>query len=436
MRSTYHRLVLAPVLALALAVPAAPAATLIIRGAGYGHGVGMSQQGALGMAQHGYGYAAILAHYFTGTALGVLPPRSQVRVLLQGNVGQSSFTGADSVNGRRLRHGQTYTVTLAGGGRVVLRLSGGAALAAPVLRVTAHGPLRLQGAADNGLSGGLYRGALEFRPGVQGGLDVMDVVGVDDYARGVIAAEMAADWPAAALQAQAVASRSYAMSTHDGPAGADFEVYADTRSELYRGVAGETPSTDRAVASTTRQVVTYAGRPVVTYFFATSGGRTENIENVFAGARPEPWLRGVLDPYDAGPLHTWGPLRMSFAAAGTRLAGLVSGSFRGIEVIKRGFSPRVVSAYVLGSGGRTLVSGAELAARLGLYDTWDYFSVSDGSGERPEPDLSPPAPPGSAPATPAPAPGSAPATPAPAPGSAPASPAPPSAGSSGGTPAG
>jgi stage II sporulation protein D len=62
-----------------------------------------------------------------------------------------------------------------------------------------------------------------------------------------------------------------------------------------------------------------------------------------------------------------------------RLRGLIRGTFSGIEVTRRGYSPRILSAYVLASGGRTLVSGATLAARLGLYGTWAFFSARNGS---------------------------------------------------------
>src|SRR5205807_10248958 len=156
------------------------------------------------------------------------------------------------------------------------------------------------------------------------------------------------------------------------------------------------------VAATAGQVVTYEGRPAVTYFFSTSGGRTENVENAFAGAEPAPWLRGVLDPYERGPLHGW-KLAISFAAASARLTGLVRGSLQGIEVLRRGFSPRILAAAILGSGGRTTVSGARLAARLGLNDSWAYFSVRDGQSVTAEPDRSGSAAPAPAPAPPAPA---------------------------------
>ncbi|HEY2768421.1 MAG TPA: SpoIID/LytB domain-containing protein [Solirubrobacteraceae bacterium] len=278
------------------AAQAAP--TLLISGAGFGHGVGMSQEGALGYAQHGYDYAAILAHYYTGTALGRVPSDQAVRVLLHGKV-------------RRM-------------------------------------PL-------------------------------------EAYVRGVVGAEMPGDWPLAALEAQAVASRTYALTDHAG--GRRFDVYADTRSQLYLGARAQTAQTNAAVAATAGQIVTYAGHPAITYFFASSGGATEDVQNGFPGAEPEPWLRGVADPYDQGPQHHWST-NMSFAAAASRLRGLVHGSFRGIEVLRRGYSPRILSAYVLGSGGPTPVSGPELANRLGLYDDWAYFSVRNPSGVAPEPDLS------------------------------------------------
>src|SRR5436305_1094930 len=302
--STYHRharwpLALAVLAACVLALPgSARAAELLVRGAGFDHGVGMSQEGALGYAEHGWSYDAILAHYFTGTAIGQAPAGTRVRVLI----------------GKRVKS-----------------------------------------------------------------------IALETYVRGVVAAEMPSSWPLAALEAQAVASRTYALTAHAG--GSRFDVYADTRSQVYRGVAAQTPQTDAAVAATAGQVVTYAGRLAITYFFADSGGRTENVENGFPGSAPEPWLRGVVDPYDRGPLHIW-RATMSFATAGARLGKLVRGRFRGIEVLRRGFSPRIVAAYVVGSGGRALVNGPQLAARLGLPDSWAYFGTRSATGVTPQRDRS------------------------------------------------
>ncbi len=142
-----------------LALWAAPAgaSTLVIEGAGDGHGVGMSQDGALGYAQHGWSYEAILAHYYTGTTIGQAPAKAIIRVLV--------------------------------GTRRCVK------------------------------------------------------VPLERYVRGVVSAEMPSSWPLAALEAQAVASRTYALTAHAG--GSRFDVYSDTRSQVYRGVAAETSSDER-----------------------------------------------------------------------------------------------------------------------------------------------------------------------------------------------
>jgi stage II sporulation protein D len=152
-------------------------------------------------------------------------------------------------------------------------------------------------------------------------------------------------------------------------------------------VAAETSQTNAAVVATAGQIVLYAGRPATTYFFASSGGMTESIQNSFLGSSPEPWLVGVPDPYDRALSPTW-RTSFSFAAAAAHLGGLVKGSFRGIAVLRRGVSPRIVAAEVLGSRGVTPVSGSELAALLGFNSTWAYFSVRNGTTVRREPDRS------------------------------------------------
>lgn len=142
--------------------------------------------------------------------------------------------------------------------------------------------------------------------------------------------------------------------------------------------------------------------PAATYFFASSGGMTENIENSFLGSQPEPWLRGVVDSYE-GKSSDW-KLSMSFAAAAAHLHGLLKGSLRGIEVLRRGVSPRIVSALILGSRGTTPVNGPQLAEAFGLQSTWAYFSVKSATTIKHEPDRSGQAAPPAPPAAPAPAP--------------------------------
>jgi stage II sporulation protein D len=268
-------------------------------------------------------------------------------------------------------------VVRAGADSVTLRGPSGRKLATydGTLRVTGDDPLRLNGLAGNGVRNGRYRGALEFRSGLFSGVSAINAIGLEDYVRGVVSAESPASWPAAALEAQAVVARSYAITTDAGSASDGFTAYPDTRSQMYRGVAAEFPSTEAAVDDTKGEVVTFGGKPVVTYFFSTSGGKTENVENSFVGALPRPWLHGVDDPFDTvSPRHRWGPYRMTLAQAGAKLRGLVKGHFHSIKVLERGFSPRVVRAEIIGTRGATDVTGADLRRRFGLYDSWAYYT--------------------------------------------------------------
>jgi stage II sporulation protein D len=364
-----RRLILLTLAAVLLAAaPAVAGKRFTIRGAGFGHGVGMSQYGAYGFAKQGATYDEILRHYYTDTELGSAPGET-VRVLLQSTSGDASFSGASRAGNRRLSPSRTYLVRRRGATQVDLLSSGGR-------RIGSYGaPLRVAGSGGSVRLGGSgsYRGVLEFRPGTFGGVNAINAVSLEQYVAGVISRESPASWPLEALKAQAVAARTYAITT--SKSGAGFDHYPDTRSQVYGGVAAETPSTNRAVAETAGQVVTYDGEPVTTFFFSTSGGRTEDVENTSLGVEPLPWLKSVEDPYDdTSPKHRWGPIRLSMSAAQAKLGSLVKGRFKGIRVIRRGSSPRIVKAVVIGTGGRTRTDGATLRARLGLDDTWAYFT--------------------------------------------------------------
>src|SRR3954465_10510071 len=169
------------------AAPAEGAPRFTIRGAGFGHGVGMSQFGALGYAQHGAGYADILAHYYSGTTLGTAPSDAVVRVLLQ-SPRIASFTGASRAGTRKLHPNKTYQAASTLGGQVVLRSSSGRRLAtySPPMTVTGSGPLKLNGNASNGLRDGTYRGWFEFRPSAVGGLLAINAIGLEQYVAGVV----------------------------------------------------------------------------------------------------------------------------------------------------------------------------------------------------------------------------------------------------------
>ena len=362
--------------ALAAAPAGAHAATeLKITGHGYGHGVGMSQWGAYGYAKHGYGANEILTHYYTGTQVSPLGTSPIVKVLIKSGP-SVAFSGASRIGERTLDASKSYSAAVRGSS-VVLRSPTGRDLVrfdGPVAISNGGAPVRIQGSSAAGVTDGSYRGAVQLVP-QSGKLLIINALGLEDYVRGVVAGESPASWPAEALKAQAVAARTYAITTDAG--GSLFTQWSDTRSQVYRGVTGETATTDAAVRATAGRVVTYRSKPITTFFFSTSGGRTENNESSFLGATPQPYLRSVADPYDsASPKHKWSLPAMSMATAKAKLGSWVKGSFRGVRVVKRGASPRIVKAVVAGSRGNTTVSGPQLRARLGLYDTWAQFRVT------------------------------------------------------------
>jgi stage II sporulation protein D len=351
---------------------AARATGFYIDGAGFGHGVGMSQYGAAGYAEHGFDYRQILAHYYEGTTLGRISPSHRVRVLLRR--GAASFRGADTELGpkTRLKPGVTYRVQPTGRG---LLLSAGGHRDG-----LWRSPLIVRGAAPLDVPGmGRYRGSLEF---VQDGarVDTINLVGIEDYVRGVVAAEMPPGWPAPALEAQAVAARTFAVAT--GAANRLFNVYDDTRSQVYRGVSAETPSSDAAVAATAGQIVEHGGAPALTYFFSSSGGHTESVQNVWRGVEPQAWLRGVPDPYDDSnnnPYYRW-KQTLSVDTASADLRRYLKGDLKGIEILRRGVSPRIVTAAVVGSKGTVKVTGTELEAAFGLRSTYASFTMITSRG--------------------------------------------------------
>ncbi|HEY2636755.1 MAG TPA: SpoIID/LytB domain-containing protein [Solirubrobacteraceae bacterium] len=369
-------LTLTTLLVVVLAPPAVAGTRLYIKGRGYGHGVGMSQYGAQGYALHGWGYAAILRHYYQGTALGQVNPSTRIRVQL---ASPSSLTLAhmDRANKTKLNPSKTYVMRRSGA-RLQLLTSAGKSLGRyhPTTFRGYHGYFYLGNRQLNGHGPGDYRGTLSVTA-TSSGVSAVNVVSLDDYARAVVPSEVPTSWDPDALRVQAVAARTYALTT-----GVGHTLYPDTRSQMYSGMSVETPATSAAVKATRGQVVTYHGAPIVTYYFSTSGGRTENVENVFGGS-PEPYLRSVEDRYDSiAPLHKW-TKRMSLSSAGSELRGLYSGSLRTIKVLERGKSPRIVRARVVGSRGSSVTDGSTLRSRLSAYDSWMYFYLVTAKGTKP-----------------------------------------------------
>jgi stage II sporulation protein D len=368
-------------LALSGSASAASRSSWTIRGAGFGHGIGLSQYGAYGYAAHGANSSDIVLHYYKGTRIGNAAGRV-IRVLLQSGRGTVWVSGATRAGNHKLDSRKSYRLVRRGLA-VELRSAAGkriATLDGVVTVSSSSGSFALGGRALNGTSNGRYRGVLEVRPATFGGLVAVNALSLDDYIQGVIVGEMPTSWPQQALEAQAIVARSYALTTDAG--GAVFDQYPDTRSQMYYGMSRETPGTNQAVQSTAGQIVMYGDQVATTYYFSTSGGETENIENSWPGSAPVAYLKGVDDPYDnLSPRHRW-RFVWSKSQLDRKLGSFVKGRLRTVKVTKRGVSPRIVNAQVVGTRGTVNVTGPQLRSRLGLYDTWAYFvSIKSGQGD-------------------------------------------------------
>jgi SpoIID/LytB domain protein len=286
-------------------------AVFVVSGRGWGHGVGMSQYGAYGQARAGRTYDQILGHYYTGTAIGKAG-RKEVRVLLA--EGRRAVTVSSTLPYTAVdASGATYKLP-----RGALTLRSDLALPSEGVTALAVAPLVVRPAkkAVLAVDGRPYRGKLELVPQGQF-LRVVNIVSLENYVQGVVAGEMPFSWPVEALKAQAVAARSYALAGL--VKGKPFDLYSDVRSQVYRGVAGETPSTTKAVLDTAAEVVLYGGKVATTFYFSTSGGKTASAADIFG--LDIPYLVSRPDPWDkASPYHRWGPVLLGARTVQAKLA--------------------------------------------------------------------------------------------------------------------
>ena len=358
-----------------------PVTSFVFAGHGYGHGIGMSQYGALGYAQHGYTYAQILAHYFPGTTLGSAPATT-LRVLLA--EGKKSLTVSSTapftvVDGAGASHSlaagaYAFGTTFALRAVPPFESSG---TSAPLT-----GPLTFSpGSAPLALAGKAYRGRLRAILAPNKTLEAVNVVSLEGYLYGVVPSEMPYIWAPDALEAQAVASRSYALATRKQTG--DFDVYGDVRSQAYGGIAAEHFETTAAVDKTRRQVVLYNGKVATTFFFSTSGGRTAAIQDAWPKSAPVPYLVSVPDPYDTlSPWHNWGPVLVD--GAKLRKALKLAGPVADLTVTP-GVGGRAASVVVTDTLGDAVTVPADtIRALFGLRSTWFTAGMlSLGASETP-----------------------------------------------------
>jgi stage II sporulation protein D len=372
--------------------PTVLGSTVTFYGRGYGHGVGMSQYGARGRALAGQDATAILAHYYKGATLGTISTASRIRVRVL--LDWKATAAAPLTITGRLAPWSVDGIAATFPTDAVLRLIPTTTGATTTwrLRVTAPdgtvlhdaakpaslvvrgstGPSRLQ-LVSKPSSYDQYRGLLVIRStSTAPTVTVVNDLPLETYLRGVVPVEMPSSWPAAALRAQAIASRSYA-ARRLRPGVSYYDVTDDTSSQVYRGAVGEKATTDAIIAASSGVVLRSGSSIANTLFHSTGGGGTEHNENVFTSATggvvagAVSYLRGSMDrtangtsydassPYATWQTHTYSVSQVSAWFAADSRTNV--GTLKAIDLRNRGVSGRLISVTLIGSAGSKKVSG-------------------------------------------------------------------------------
>jgi SpoIID/LytB domain protein len=408
--------VLALLACLAVVVPAAPAGaetTFTFLGGGYGHSVGMSQYGAFGMALEGYTWQEILSHYFTGASPAPADPALLAAPLWVGITQELTRlelkvvpTGINAPAPVTFTQGQAALV--AGGGEtIVVEYLGTGRCRVTAPSGTLEGPCAIDAAWDgsaeqptaalevvgctlpdwNAPGGTVYRpcryarGLLHIRPDNNVGFDVSLEIGVDAYVLGI--SESPYVWGTrgaqAALEAQAVAARSYALHRaldRGDPASRTWcwcHVYDTPTDQFYVGWGHATQSWVDAVAATAGQVMVHPSEtrngaqiPIETFYSSSTFGWTEDSENGFTAFVP--YLRAVDDHWSR--LATTGNPNARWSRAFTagdlaaRLPGL--STVTGATITRCSATGAALEITFTGQGGPRAFTTRELRGLLGL----------------------------------------------------------------------
>jgi stage II sporulation protein D len=387
---------------------------VVFRGGGWGHGLGLSQWGAYGRAAAGHGATRIIKHYYTGVNVTTVDHPKTLRV----GIGQArsvvnlgtdpAGSGGGDISFKVKGHSDviatgeptaSWRLEPVSGGRVRILKNG---------QVVSHEGRSAFGGANPVVvdyerhdsllhiveEGNRYRYGRLFvepypAPCASGHcLRMIMKVPMRDYLYGV--AEVSASWPMASLKVQAILARTYVSHKVDTSGQhrvtCNCAVYDTSIDQVFIGhdrkeAAGSYWKRWRyAVDSTEDELVLYEGKPILALYMSSSGGYTENNENVWGGT-PIPYLRGVRDRHDDvswNVNHNW-RIAFSWSTLSSRLnSAFGTGKLRKF-VIKSplGVSGRVTvvkapdrgGVRIVGSNRTVRVSGSAVKSALGLSDT-------------------------------------------------------------------
>jgi SpoIID/LytB domain protein len=417
MQRWFARVVVCALACLLLAFPSSSAAAatgFTFYGSGDGHGIGMSQWGAYGLAQMGWSHGKILKHFYRHTAVGTsisLPSRIRVGLtsgrtlvhlkalggpvrLWEGEPGAGVRIGKIPAGAtwRVIAKERKWAVRTAGGTLVGGHLWGGPSTNLIVTYADTGSRVFIPEADAIWYQGFSYaHGTIEMNLTSCGDANgcverLIARVGFETYLLGL--GEVPASWPMEALRAQADAARTYAAY-----AMRHYPLRADCNCDLTDGSSDQTyigynreAGTDgdrwvRAVRSTAGEVVTYKGALIQAFYAASDGGHTDSVQDVWHGGNDAyaiPWLTGVCDPGESTAANPWTSWTKSYTAADatSRIAPYTGaiGTLRRFAHIRRGAGGRIISAVAVGSTGSDPVTGSQIKAAFGLYDLRVYVN--------------------------------------------------------------
>jgi stage II sporulation protein D len=218
-----------------------------------------------------------------------------------------------------------------------------------------------------------YRGRVLLRS--QGkGITAINYVDIEEYLYSVVGAEAIPSWPQDALKAQAVAARTYALYKRNSTQNQLFDVDTTTTTQVYKGLKSEYTTTHQAVNATRGQVMTYGGKPILAVFHSSSGGHTENVEDIWTS--PLPYLRGVVDYDQYAPVFNWN--KTVSTSVFSSLAGNV-GNITAIVPQKTTPQGRIVTMKIVGDRTSTNIAGTQIRKVLDLRSTLFRASLNNNS---------------------------------------------------------
>jgi stage II sporulation protein D len=227
----------------------------------------------------------------------------------------------------------------------------------------------------------MYRGSLEVKWGAPG-LMVVNTLDLEEYLYGVVAKEAPSQWEMAALRAQAIVARTYALYKRTRQANRDYDVAAlYIRDQHYEGYGAEHPRTTQAVNDTKGLVLTCHGELIPAYYHAESAGYTENSEHVWSAAHP--CLRAVKAPmHPASPYLQWSAsVSLQDMRAALIKQGYAVGPIRHLEPVERSATGRIMQLKISHKAGETVMRGTDFRLALGpevIRSTLFTVQIRDG----------------------------------------------------------